>query len=52
VEEERGAGDRPTLPVMDGKAVPVITRGQWARIPEAWLRNAHRRGRAEAGAEG
>lgn len=30
------------LPVLDGQAVPVITRGQWARIPEPWLQNLHR----------
>jgi hypothetical protein len=27
---------------MDGKAVPVISSGQRARIPEGWLANAHR----------
>ena len=31
-----------TLPVMDGKAVPVIGPAEWARIPESWLRNLHR----------
>lgn len=28
--------------VIDGKAVPIISAGQRARIPESWLRNAHR----------
>jgi len=31
-----------SLPVMDGKAVPVIGPAEWARIPESWLRNLHR----------
>ncbi len=30
------------MPVIDGKPVPVITPGQWARIPDAWLQNLHR----------
>jgi hypothetical protein len=30
------------LPVIDGKPVPVIGPAEWARIPESWLRNAHR----------
>lgn len=34
-----GTGDLPTL---DGRAVPVITPGQWARVPDAWLQNLHR----------
>jgi hypothetical protein len=29
-------------PVMDGQPIAVITPGQWSRIPEAWLMNAHR----------
>src|SRR5690606_21621155 len=24
-------------PTLDGKAVPVFTPGQWARLPEAWI---------------
>jgi serine/threonine protein kinase len=35
--------DQQAMPVIDGKAVPVITPGQWARIPDAWLQNLHRR---------
>jgi len=31
-----------TLPVIDGKAVPVIGPAEWARIPDGWLRNVHR----------
>jgi hypothetical protein len=30
------------MPVLDGKPVPVILASEWARIPEAWLMNAHR----------
>jgi hypothetical protein len=29
------------LPMLDGEAVPVLTRNEWARIPDDWLRNAH-----------
>jgi len=36
--------DQKTLPVIDGEAVPVITPGQWARIPDSWIRNLHRGG--------
>lgn len=28
--------------VIDGKAVPIISAGQRARIPESWLKNIHR----------
>ena len=28
--------------VIDGKAVPIISAGQRARIPESWLQNIHR----------
>ena len=31
-----------TMPVLDGKPVPVILASEWARIPDAWLSNAHR----------
>lgn len=34
--------DQSDGPVVDGVAVPVITPGQWARIPEPWLENRHR----------
>ncbi|HEX7316678.1 MAG TPA: BREX system serine/threonine kinase PglW [Pyrinomonadaceae bacterium] len=30
------------LPVLNGKSVPVISAGQWARIPDAWIENRHR----------
>ena len=33
-------GDHQAL--MDGKAVPVLSPGQRARIPESWLENRHR----------
>jgi hypothetical protein len=36
-----GASD---VPLLDGKAVPVLSRNEWARIPEDWLRNVHRAG--------
>lgn len=29
-------------PRLDGRAVPVITRAQWARVPRAWVNNQHR----------
>jgi serine/threonine protein kinase len=34
--------DQQTMPMIDDKPVPVITPGQWARIPDAWLQNLHR----------
>jgi hypothetical protein len=33
-------GDHHAL--IDGKAVPVLSPGQRARIPESWLENKHR----------
>ena len=37
------ASDESTeLPVLDGHAVPVVGRAEWARIPEYWLENRHR----------
>jgi hypothetical protein len=30
------------LPTLNGKPVPVISSGQWARVPDAWIYNAHR----------
>lgn len=33
------------LPAIDGVAVPVISSAQWARIPQAWIENAHRAGK-------
>lgn len=35
-------GDQQAM--MDGKAVPLISRGQRARIPDSWLQNVHRSG--------
>lgn len=29
------------VPMLDGEAVPVLTRNEWARVPADWLRNAH-----------
>ncbi len=34
--------DQHDLPTLDGCAVPVLTPGQRARIPEAWVYNRHR----------
>lgn len=34
------------VPMLDGEAVPVLTRNEWARVPDDWLRNAHRTGSA------
>jgi len=34
--------EQRTMPVLDGKPVPVILASEWARIPDAWLTNAHR----------
>ncbi len=33
-------GDQEAL--MDGKAIPILSPGQRARIPESWLQNVHR----------
>jgi len=30
------------LPMLDGHPIPVLTPGQWARIPEPWLKNLHK----------
>jgi hypothetical protein len=34
------------VPMLDGEAVPVLTRNEWTRIPDDWLRNAHAVARA------
>lgn len=34
--------DLTQMPTVDGVPIPVLTRAQWARIPEPWLRNVHR----------
>ena len=37
------AGDAQSpLPVIDRTPLPVVHASEWARIPEAWIRNAHR----------
>ena len=38
------ADDVGTLPVLDGRAIPVIGPSQWARLTHSWLTNAHRAG--------
>lgn len=30
--------EQQTLPAIDGRPVPVISAGQWARIPDGWLK--------------
>lgn len=39
--------DQAAAPVVDGKPVPVVTPGEWARIPEAWVANRHRGDRSD-----
>lgn len=34
--------DQASAPMLDDRAVPVITRAQWARIPHSWVQNQHR----------
>jgi hypothetical protein len=34
--------DLTQLPTVDGVPIPVLTRAQWATIPEPWLRKVHR----------
>jgi hypothetical protein len=36
------------VPLLDGRAVPVISRNEWSHIPADWLRNAHRTGAVSA----
>lgn len=42
--------EQQAMPMIDGKPVPVITRGQWARVPEPWIENRHRAGLEPASA--
>lgn len=39
-----GTDQQSAMPMIDGKPVPVITRGQWAHVPESWIANRHRAG--------
>ncbi|MBK6942988.1 MAG: BREX system serine/threonine kinase PglW [Planctomycetes bacterium] len=41
--------DQREPPVLNGVAVPVITRAQWARIPISWVKNRHRGSAAAQG---
>ena len=34
--------EQSELPLIDGREVPLLTPGQRARVPLAWLENAHR----------
>jgi hypothetical protein len=36
------ADEQRHMPVLDGKPIPVLLGSEWARIPQAWLENAHR----------
>jgi len=36
------ADHQTTLPMIDGRPVPVLGHGQWAWVPDAWLTNEHR----------
>lgn len=36
------ASPQTEMPLLDGKAVPVITNNQWAAVPESWCQNLHR----------
>lgn len=38
------------LPTIDGVSVPLTSGAQWARIPQAWIENAHRAGTGVTGA--
>jgi hypothetical protein len=38
------ADEQRHMPVLDGKPIPVILSSEWARVPEAWLKNVHRGG--------
>jgi len=33
------------MPRIDGAALPVISSGNWARLIDTWIANAHRAGR-------
>jgi serine/threonine protein kinase len=36
------ASPQTEMPLLDGKAVPVITTNQWAHVPDGWCQNLHR----------
>jgi hypothetical protein len=42
------AEDPAALPLIDGKAVPLIGPAQWTPLSAAWLENAHRAGEVVA----
>ena len=37
------------VPMLDHRAVPVVSRNEWSRIPADWLKNAHRGARTPSG---
>ena len=37
------------VPMLDRRAIPVVSRNEWSRIPADWLKNAHRGARAPSG---
>jgi hypothetical protein len=34
--------EQNAYPMLNGRPLPIIGPGQWARIPEAWINNLHR----------
>lgn len=30
------------MPMLDGKAIPVVTKAEWAAVPRPWIENIHR----------
>jgi len=41
------AGDAQAKPTVDGQPVPLFDTSEWARVPRAWVENAHRGRRRE-----
>ena len=37
------------VPMLDRRAVPVVSRNEWSHIPADWLKNAHRGARTPSG---
>jgi len=34
--------EQSKLPMLDGKAIPVTSSAQWARIPDSWINSSHK----------
>lgn len=43
--------DQAEMPMIDRRAIAVVTRGEWAIVPQPWLRNVHRAGGVPAESE-